>query len=158
MTIGLDLDAIQSRFDRGWYNKLQEKSLNLSCRRMPGNGPCPALGSKGCMIAKCRPVTCNTQLCEKMIYILVKAGVISPQKKAPLQSEDIISLPSILPDLFGCQHGGKVRQKFRQEDIVTYISAVNRVKAVFARVPIDKRRYLASEAIEIFMEQGGKSR
>ncbi len=152
------LNAIQIGFDHGWYSKIQEMSCKLSRRRLPGNGPCPALGSNGCIISKCRPITCTTQLCEKMIYILAEAGVICFRKQAPLQIEDIIFLPDILPDLFGRRHGGKFRQVLERKSVATYIESVSRLKVDFAAVPPERRIALANEAIELFMRRGRRKK
>ena len=44
------LNPLQCRRDRGWYEKL----VPLELGRMPGNGPCPALGPTGCRLPRWR--------------------------------------------------------------------------------------------------------
>lgn len=91
------LNPLQCRYDGRWYEKLKP----LSPGRMPGNGPCPALGENGCRLAKLRPITCTTQLCVKMLRVLKRLGLYAGKTDAALQIEDIITLPAILPVLYG---------------------------------------------------------
>ena len=118
------LNEIQARFDRNWYEPLKR----AKGARSIGNGPCPALGEQGCRLKKCRPITCTTQLCSKMLVVLKKLGVINKPTHAALQIEDLIDLPDILPDLYGTRKGGFVSQS----DVNTYIAAVKQMKKQFA--------------------------
>ena len=119
------LNAIQTRFNRNWYESIRRpKGI-----RTLGNGPCPALGDNGCRIKKCRPITCTTQLCSKMLVVLKAHGVIKKPTHAALQIEDLITLPDILPDLYGTRKGNKVCQ----QDVETYISEIENISAKFAR-------------------------
>ena len=120
------LNAIQMRFDRNWYESMRRPKGSRSV----GNGPCPALGDAGCSIKKCRPITCTTQLCSKMLVVLKQRGLINKPTHAALQIEDLIALPDILPELYGTRNGKKVTQS----DVDAYISAVKSLKAKLAGV------------------------
>lgn len=91
------LNPLQCRLDRSWYEKLTPLQLG----RMPGNGPCPALGPTGCQLRQLRPITCTTQLCVKMLRVLKRLGLYEGPADFALQIEDIIALPDILPALYG---------------------------------------------------------
>ncbi|OGY54444.1 MAG: hypothetical protein A3B15_00770 [Candidatus Buchananbacteria bacterium RIFCSPLOWO2_01_FULL_45_31] len=147
------LDAVQSRSDRHWYQKLGLKKISLVNRRLPGNGPCPALGDKGCQIGHYRPIACTTQLCEKMLFILTEAQLISGPIDSPRQIEDLISLPDILPTLYGCQKNRPVTE----QEVRAYLATVAQLTAKLANVDVDQRRALAIRAIAHFMKQGGKN-
>lgn len=148
------LNSIQCRIDPKWHEKLkQEKEISrekedLKIRRMPGNGPCPALGTKGCLIKQYRPITCTTQLCEKMLFILGETGVIKKTRHAPLQIEDIISLPNILPDLYGVRRNKKVNK----EEVADYIKAVQELRDKFRRIDPEVKKKLIVQSIKIFMD------
>jgi len=119
------LNAVQTRFDRQWYESMRRpKGV-----RTVGNGPCPALGDEGCRLKKCRPITCTTQLCSKMLVILKDLGLIRNATHTALQIEDLIALPDILPDLYGTRDGRKVSLS----DVEAYISGVNRMAEKFAK-------------------------
>ena len=81
------LNAVQVRFNRNWYDSMRRPKGT----RTLGNGPCPALGERGCRLAKCRPITCTTQLCPQMLTILRDRGVIRQPTHTALQLEDLIS-------------------------------------------------------------------
>ncbi len=117
------LDAVQTRFDRNWYEPIKRPKGARSI----GHGPCPALGDQGCRLKKCRPITCTTQLCSKMLNVLKDLKIINKPTHAALQIEDLIDLPDIMPDLYGTRKGGKVSQA----DVDEYISAVRRMKKQF---------------------------
>ncbi len=91
------LDPLQSLRDRGWY----EKQVPLPLGRMPGNGPCPALGPSGCRLPRHRPITCTTQLCVKMLRVLKRLNLYAGHTDFALQIEDLLPLPDILPALYG---------------------------------------------------------
>jgi hypothetical protein len=114
------LNAMQERFDRNWYESMRRPKGT----RNFGNGPCPALGDAGCRIKKCRPITCTTQLCSKMLVVLKDRGMINKPTHAALQIEDLIALPDIMPDLYGTRKGRKVDSS----DVEAYIAAVRQMK------------------------------
>ena len=119
------INTVQTRFDRQWYESMRRpKGV-----RTFGNGPCPALGDQGCRIKKCRPITCTTQLCSKMLVVLNDFGVIRSATHTALQIEDLVGLPDILPDLYGTRRGPKVSLL----DVEAYLSEVQRTKEKFAR-------------------------
>ncbi len=126
------LNVVQSRFDRHWYESIRRPKG----ARTVGNGPCPALGDNGCRLKKCRPITCSTQLCSKMLLILNDLGVIRKPTQAALQIEDLISLPDILPDLYGTRKGKKVSLP----DVETYLSQVKLLKDKFAKAMTASKR------------------
>ena len=97
--------------------------------RSVGNGPCPALGEQGCRLKKCRPITCTTQLCSKMLVVLSELGMIRRPTHTALQIEDLIALPDILPDLYGTRQGRKVGRS----EVETYLSKVEQLKEKLAR-------------------------
>ena len=71
----VSLNAVQRRIGgKNWYEEIKKETnffrSEIISRRMPGNGPCPALKETGCMIKRFRPITCTTQLCEKMLFVL----------------------------------------------------------------------------------------
>lgn len=105
------LDFIQKRNDTNWYQKITDKNADIKKGRMPGNGPCPALGKSGCLIKKCRPITCSTQVCEKMLNVLDKTGIFSNNATFALQIEDIIDVPDILPELYGLKNRKRIMEK-----------------------------------------------
>jgi len=91
------LNPLQCRRDRGWYESL----VPLPLGRMPGNGPCPALGPSGCRLPRHRPITCTTQLCVKMLRVLKRLDLYAGHTDSARQIEDILPLPDILPVLYG---------------------------------------------------------
>ncbi|MFC1452376.1 hypothetical protein ACFLSJ_03420 [Verrucomicrobiota bacterium] len=119
------LNAVQSRFDRHWYDSMRRPT---GVRRL-GNGPCPALGERGCRLKKCRPITCTTQLCSKMLAILNDLGLVRTSTHAALQIEDLIAVPDILPDLYGTRKGREISIS----DVEAYLSAVKRIKEKCAK-------------------------
>lgn len=133
------LNPVQIRFDRAWYTKLELLPLG----RMPGNGPCPALGPTGCRLKKCRPVTCTTQLCSKMLAVLEQLGLYQGDCTSAHQIESFVELPDILHGLYGLPHrNGKVpEQAFLQ-----YRAGVQRLTARFAEIP-DNTRQGAIDAV-----------
>jgi hypothetical protein len=121
------LNAIQTRFDRDWYDALRRpKGM-----RTLGNGPCPALGAQGCLLRKCRPITCTTQLCPKMLVVLNKRGLIRTPTHTALQIEDLVALPDILPELYGTRMGRKISAS----DVATYLAAIRELTARFRAAP-----------------------
>jgi hypothetical protein len=126
------LNAIQSQFDRDWYAAFRR----VGVARMPGNGPCPALGERGCRIGKFRPITCTTQLCDKMLGVLHDLDVIGKPANSPLQIEDLIPLPDILPALYGT---GKPRRVLASE-VEAYLAGVRAIREKLAAVPPEARR------------------
>jgi hypothetical protein len=122
------LNANQIRSDRGWYEKLQP----LDIGRMPGNGPCPALGPTGCQLKKHRPITCTTQLCGQMLRVLNILGLIKCPVSRALQIEDIIELPDIMPALYGTS---RKPRKVSQNEVDVYISTVRQLHKKMAALP-----------------------
>ena len=120
------LNAVQTRSDRGWYDKLER--LEFGRGRMPGNGPCPALGPTGCRLKKLRPITCTTQLCSKMLKELNDSGVVRCSAHHALQIEDLMDLPDILPTLYGTAQ--RPRNVSRQV-VEAYIAAVRDLRDRF---------------------------
>ncbi len=118
------LNANQSRNDKGWYEKLQRVEM----KRMPGNGPCPALSPTGCQLKKHRPITCTTQLCTKMLRVLNKCGVIKCSTHHALQIEDLIDLPDILPALYGTS---RKPRKVSRAEVDCYITRVKKLHERF---------------------------
>ncbi len=119
------LNAVQTRSNRDWYESIRRPKGARSI----GNGPCPALGERGCRLKKCRPITCTTQLCSKMLVVLKDAGMTRKPTHAALQIEDLIDLPDILPDLYGTRKGGKVSAS----DVEGYISKVREFGRAFTQ-------------------------
>ena len=119
------LNAVQSRFDHHWYESIGRPQ---GVRRL-GNGPCPALGESGCRLKKCRPITCTTQLCSKMLAVLNDLGLVRTYTHEALQIEDLIAVPDILPDLYGTRKGRKVSVS----DVEAYLSGVNSIKEKCAK-------------------------
>jgi hypothetical protein len=142
------LNLIQCRIDPKWYEKIRQETGDLKIRRMPGNGPCPALGISGCIIEQYRPITCTTQLCEKMLFVLGEVGIIKKAQHAPLQIEDIISLPNILTDLYGVHRGRKIKR----EEVVEYIKGVRQLRDRFSQTDLKTKEKLIVQSIKIFME------
>jgi len=123
------LNIIQSRIDKKWYSKLQTKKLSL-WKSMPGEGPCPALGAKGCMLSHCRPLTCTTQLCEKMLFILNELSITNVAYSSPLQIEDIIKVPDIAESLCNIRAKTKI---VLEKDVREYLDAVTSFKDKLAK-------------------------
>ncbi len=130
------LNPLQCRTDRRWYEKLTPPAMG----RMPGNGPCPALGPTGCQIRQLRPITCTTQLCAKMLRVLRRLGLFDGPAELALQIEDIIELPAILPALYGQVKGGRVApeavQQYRQA-VLDYTRRLSSVDAGERQAAID---------------------
>lgn len=118
------LDAVQQRRDTKWYQKLQPLDLG----RMPGNGPCPALGPRGCRLPKHRPITCTTQLCPQMLQVLNDLKLVRCPAHHALQIEDLVSLPDILPALYGTS---RKPQKVSRAEVETYIERIRTLRTRF---------------------------
>ncbi len=103
---------------------------------MPGNGPCPALGDHGCRIEKCRPITCTTQLCRKMLIVLNELGIIKAPTYTALQIEDLVPLPNILPSLYGTDK----RHNVLASEVDNYMAAVRKIRKRFSHVSPELRR------------------
>lgn len=127
------LNPVQEHFDRKWYDRLEPLPLG----RMPGNGPCPALGSSGCRLKKCRPVTCTTQLCSKMLDVLQRVGLYRGQTSSARQIEELIPLPDILHALY---RSDNKKRKVSSEEIQSYRDAVAAYRKKFAAVDAATRR------------------
>ncbi len=128
------LNRVQSRRARDWYAAL----VPLDIGRMPGNGPCPALGPDGCRLRGHRPVTCTTQLCSKMLRVLSLLGLYDGATDAARQIEELIVLPDIMPTLYGT---GKPRDHQRMPDAAgDYVGAVRQYRARMNAVPEKQRR------------------
>ncbi len=121
------LNPVQAHFDRKWYARLEP----LPMGRMPGNGPCPALGRQGCRLQKCRPVTCTTQLCSKMLEVLQRIGLYDGRTSAARQIEDLIPLPDILHALY---RTGKKSQKVSPKDVQQYVDSIHTYRMAFEAV------------------------
>jgi hypothetical protein len=141
------LNAIQTKFDRKWYSDLKEKKLNLG-RSMPGEGPCPALGPKGCMLSHHRPLTCTTQLCEKMLYVLNELTILDVAHFSPLQIEDVIKLPIIGEELYGIKLKSK---KVFEKDVREYLDSVSLLKNKLAKADSIAKKNAIKKSI-ILME------
>ncbi len=151
------LNVIQQRIGgKNWYEKIKKETnffrSEIVKKRMPGNGPCPALCETGCLIKRFRPITCTTQLCEKMLFILSRLAIENATWSKPLQIEDIIKLPEILKTLYGLESKRKVYRQHAKE----YIKSVNKIRTKFARVDAVKKKQLIEEAIHFFFIKGGK--
>jgi len=143
------LNTIQKRFSIQWYKKLNKDTVKK--KRMPGNGPCPALGKSGCLIKKCRPVTCSTQVCEKMLYILNKAGIIKCDVNRPQQIEEIVDVPDILHILYGTKN----RKVITEQDVFKYRNVLNQLKAKLSEIPKKTLTSLIKESLGVYPEKGG---
>jgi hypothetical protein len=127
------LDPVQSHYDRHWYTKLKPISLG----RMPGNGPCPALGPAGCRLQRCRPVTCTTQLCSKMLDVLHRLGLYQGPTVSARQIEELVSLPDILHALYGA---GPARRKVTEDEVRTYRLTIRTFRQRLAVLPESQRK------------------
>jgi len=125
------LNANQNRSDRNWYAKL--KPLDMG--RMPGNGPCPALGPTGCQLKKHRPITCTTQLCSRMLEVLNSLNLVKCPVHSALQIEDIIELPDIMPALYGT---ARKPRKVTANEVDAYIAAIRLLRKNFAATDPEK--------------------
>jgi hypothetical protein len=131
------LNPIQSHFDNQWYERLTPLALG----RMPGNGPCPALGEVGCRIARCRPVTCTTQLCNKMLRVLQLLTVYDGDTSSARQIEDILPLPDIL---FVLYNPIRKSRKVSDAEVQQYIAVIEGYYRKIMRIPESER----SDAID----------
>ena len=145
------LDAIQSRLDPKWYQKLKGNNSLSRIGRMPGNGPCSALGPSGCLIKKCRPITCGTQICEKMLYILSRTAVVDCLAVGPLQIEDIIDVPDILPELCGLRRGKQITER----DVRKYREAIVELRQKLSVITKEERLSLVEESLSFYLKKGG---
>lgn len=134
------LNALQCRRDSGWYEKLEP--LNMG--RMPGNGPCPALGPEGCRLPRWRPITCTTQLCTKMLTVLQKLELYEGPLNAALQIEDIVALPDVLPRLYGTAK--REIEKVSVSEVERYLSRIRSYRLQFKAVG-DKKRLAAIDDV-----------
>lgn len=144
------INALQERINgKNWYQKIKSKTDfrdSIFKRRLPGNGPCPALYEQGCLIQQFRPITCTTQLCEKMLYILSKLETKNVEWSKPLQIEDIIELPEILKILYGLEN----KQKASRQNVRDYINSINKLRDDLLRVDVQERTRVINEAINFF--------
>lgn len=145
------LDTIQRLEDINWYKKLTANDIAVRKRRTLGNGPCPALGPSGCLIRKCRPATCSTLVCEKMLYVLSKSRILTCRITGPLQVEDIVNVPDILPELCGIKN----RKSVTEQDVRHYSDAVTQLRQQLASIPEEKLTSLIEEALEVYFGKGG---
>jgi len=122
------LDPVQSHYDRKWYARLTPLPLG----RMPGNGPCPALGPKGCRLRRCRPVTCTTQLCSKMLDVLQRLDLYRGPTTSARQIEELLPLPDILFGLYG---GARSRRKVAAGEVADYLASIRAYTARLAAFP-----------------------
>lgn len=127
------LNALQVKRDPQWYPKL--KPLELG--RMPGNGPCPALGTEGCQLKRHRPITCTTQLCRKMLEVLEGVGLYEGETGLARQIEDFVDLPDILPSLYGS--AGRKAVKVTQSEVERYLEVVRGYRKGFLAVDAARR-------------------
>ena len=146
------LNKIQSKFDNNWHSKIKNIPSGLGKNRMPGNGPCVALGINGCSLHKHRPPTCSTQLCEKMIFVLNELKITNSLKHAPLQIENIIILPDIVNVLYGVHKGKKVKL----DDVKRYLKNLGDFRNKFALIDRKERKKVIDQSIRFFMLEGGK--
>ncbi len=144
------LNPLQCRRDRGWYEKL----VPLELGRMPGNGPCPALGPTGCCLPRWRPITCTTQLCSKMLEVLKRTGLYDGPTNLALQIEDLLPLPAILPVLYGSAKGAV--RKVGNEEVQCYLQTIRQYRERLAAVG-EPARQAAIDAV-LPPEAGEKSK
>jgi hypothetical protein len=69
-----------------------------------------------------------------MLVILDDLGVVRGATHSPLQIEELIDLPDILPDLYGTRKGRTITRS----DVDAYLSEVQRIKAKFAKALRDR--------------------
>lgn len=136
------LNAIQVRTNRDWYKALPQQDMG---RRMPGNGPCPALGHTGCQLEKHRPITCTTQLCTKMLIALHALKLVDSPVHHALQIEDLIELPDILPTLYGT---ARRPCNVSRDDVRRYTDTIRALRDRFAAQPIDKRHRAIQQGLQ----------
>jgi hypothetical protein len=134
------LNPLQCRRDRTWYEKLEP----LEMGRMPGNGPCPALGEKGCRLPRWRPITCTTQLCTKMLEVLNHTGLYNGPTAFARQIEDIRELPDILPTLYGSAK--RETRKVSRDEVTQYLATIRDYREAFKAVG-DANRQKAIDAV-----------
>lgn len=144
------INTIQKRIgDENWYQKIKANTdfrNSILKRRLPGNGPCPALCEQGCLIQRFRPITCTTQVCEKMLYVLSKLEIKDVGWSKPLQIEDIIELPEILKILYGLEN----KQKIFRQHVIDYTNSVNGIRDKLLIVNIQDKTRVINEAINFF--------
>ena len=133
------LTPVQSHYDRSWYEKLAP----LPMGRMPGNGPCPALGEQGCRLRKCRPVTCTTQLCSKMLDVLQRVGLYDGRISSARQIEELLPLPDILHALYDSE---KKKRKVSEQEVEQYLQMIGTYYSKFAAMD-SKVRQTAIDAV-----------
>jgi len=144
------LNPIQSRFDCHWYEKLTANGCVTKKNSLPGNGPCPALGLSGCRVKKCRPATCSTQVCEKMLYVLNQSGTVACKTSSPLQIEELIGVTDIMFELCGIKN----RREITASDVREYKDAVARLRTRLASVQNGNRQTLIEQALEKYLRKG----
>jgi hypothetical protein len=133
------LNTLQARLDPNWYEPLKREKRP----RMPGNGPCPALGPCGCRLKKYRPITCTTQLCSKMLAVLKELGLIDAPTRSALQIEDLVTLPDILPSLYGVGRQSKVTH----DQVQAYVNTVKEFRSQFETIPGNRRKAAITRAL-----------
>ena len=134
----------------GWYDLVKQRSAgwqsSIPKRRLPGNGPCPALCEKGCFIAHCRPITCTTHVCEKMIFVLVSAGLSDADCYKPLQIDEIVGLPNLFHILHNGDGKGVSTSAFEQR-----IRLIETLTKRLGEISPGRRNELAAMAIQRFL-------
>lgn len=86
-----------------------------------------------------------------MLFVLSKSRILICRITGPLQVEDIIDVPDILPELCGVKN----RKPVTEQDVRHYSSAVTQLRQRFADVPEEKRTSLIEEALEAYFGKGG---
>ncbi|MFA5358632.1 MAG: hypothetical protein WC310_02285 [Patescibacteria group bacterium] len=130
----------------GWSKKLAEKNSNwleVGKRRLPGNGPCPALRRSGCALNSFRVPTCSTQLCPKMLRILNNLGIVKGKTAAPRQFEEFGNLYSPLNYLFGLE-----KKEAAAEKIDKFFQLIRDMKDKCKDVPPEKWKAEIAKEIE----------
>ena len=140
------LNPLQKTIDSKWYEKLKGKGVELGRCRMPNNGPCPALGRQGCLLGHFRTISCTTQICGKMMEMMKRLKVIDNYKRAPLQIEDIIPLPVILPILYGIKPG-----KVDESQVKEYLRSLRDLKKKMKAIDQKERKKIVDEVMADYL-------
>jgi hypothetical protein len=137
-----------------WQVVLEGARVEITRRRLPNNGPCPALSGRGCVLNSMRPPTCSTQLCRAMAVALNRLVVHGPEKTGPVQIEEILGQPSIMDVLYGVRRGVVVRA-----DVDRFVLGIRELKAKLQAVSEAERlAVIADEKEALLRRMRGKVR
>jgi|GEM_PF-5312796 hypothetical protein len=136
-----------------WVRAINENSLETGRRRLPGNGPCKALCSQGCLLSSMRPPGCSTLVCSHMVFVLCELKLIEPRDIEDCEIDKLLGAVSPLEHLYGLKRGDTPSEE-------AFIKALLFIESKFRNVPNVTRNSAIKAAQKRLRHQlqGGKKR